>query len=70
MVKKGKGKWCESLVKFFVVGYGSHGIDDVRLVGKGDIGGGGGCRWLAVVFVRPPLVVELCKDDLAAEECL
>ena len=55
------------MVNFFVIGYGSHGIDDVWLVIKGCIAGRRRCWWLAVVFVCPPLVVELFEDDLATE---
>ena len=70
LVEEGEGEWCESLVNFFVIGYGSHGIDDVWLVSKGCIAGRRRCWWLAVVFVGPSLVVELREYDLAAEESL
>ena len=70
LVEEGEGERRESLVYLFVVGYGSHSVNDVWVVGKVSVGVWERCWWLAVVFVCPPLVVELCEDDLATEKCL
>jgi hypothetical protein len=70
LIEKGEDERYESLVEFFVVGNSSDGVIDVWLVMDGSVGTGGGWWWLAVVFVCPSLVIELCKYNLATEERL
>ena len=70
LIEEGEDERYESLVEFFVVGNGGDGVNDVWLVRDDSVAKGRG-RWrLAVVLVRPSLVIELCEYDLATEEGL
>ena len=70
LVEKGENKRYESLVDFFVIGQSGNGVNDVWLVRDGSVAKGEGWRRLAIVLVRPSLVIELCEYDLATEESL
>ena len=70
MVEKGEDERYESLVEFFVISNGSDGVNDVWLVRDDSVAKGRGRWWLAVVLVRPSLVIQLCEYNLATEESL